>query len=485
MAWLNDHWLPLALVAVYLLILLRHAWVGQRRVRLLSDYLVAGRRLGGWVIALSFYATFVSTNTFIAGAGKSWDAGLIWAAGGAVTIALCAVSWFVVAPRFVPLTRKYDSLTVADFLGYRYQSMRLRRAAGAVVCFASIIYLVALYRGSALALASMLGMPYAWAAIIIFFVVTAYTLAGGFESVVLTDALQGLLMVAGAVALAAAVIIKGGGPASVMASLHEQDPALVSWRGRMPLTTILGIQIAVGMKCLVEPRQLSRFYGLRDARAMKLAAVFAPLLVLTTFACLLPIGALAHALIPGPEITSSDEVVPHLLRRAAVFGPVFSSAFLLVLVSAAMSSIDSVLLVAASAIDHDVIAPGRGEQGTVRRTRIWLVAISLVSMIAVLTPFANDIITITSFSGALYAACFFPALVVGLFWWRATARGAMASLLCGSVAAVGWFVARQAGLASTHEVYVGLAVALAVYLVSGLISASPGYDGQAPRSERW
>lgn len=471
MTWIPNNWVSLSFIVLYLLVLVRHAWAGHRHVRLLSDYLVAGRRLGGWVVALSFYATFVSTNTFIAGAGKSWDVGLTWCAGGAVTIALCCVSWFVVAPRFVPLTRKYDSLTVADFLGYRYNSMALRRTAGVVVCFASIIYLVALYRGSAIALSSMLGMPYAWAVIIIFAVVTAYTLAGGFESVVLTDAMQGVLMVTGAVALAVAVIMKGGGLANVMASLHEQDPELVSWRGKMPLTTILGIQIAVGMKCLVEPRQLSRFYGLKDTRALKLAAVVAPLLIMITFICLLPLGALAHAFVPDAVITSSDEVVPYLLSQAAVFGPVVSSAFLLVLLSAAMSSIDSVLLVAASAIDHDVMASGKGGQGTVGRTRIWLVGVSFVSMIAVLTPFTDDIVTITAFSGSLYAACFFPALVMGLFWRQATARGAMASLLCGSVAVVGWFVAKQLRLTSTHEVYVGLGVSLIVYLVAGMISA--------------
>ena len=74
MPWLSEHWLHLTFVLAYLAILVRHGWVGRRRVHDLEDYLVAGRRLGGGVVALSFYATFMSTNTFIGAAGKSWEA---------------------------------------------------------------------------------------------------------------------------------------------------------------------------------------------------------------------------------------------------------------------------------------------------------------------------------------------------------------------------------------------------------------------------
>ena len=72
MQWWNDHRLAVIFLAGYLVLLAHHAWKGQRHVKSLSDYLVAGRQLGGWVVALSFYATFMSTNTFIGASGKSW-----------------------------------------------------------------------------------------------------------------------------------------------------------------------------------------------------------------------------------------------------------------------------------------------------------------------------------------------------------------------------------------------------------------------------
>jgi Na+/pantothenate symporter len=296
-------------------------------------------------------------------------------------------------------------------------------------------------------------------------VVTSYTLAGGFKSVVLTDAVQGVLMVVGAVAMIVAVVVMGGGPSAVFRDLQAQDPALVSWSGKQPLTAVLSYSLAVGLKYLVEPRQLSRFYGLRDTSALRLASVIAPLIVLVTYLCLLPVGALAHALIPAGEIDSSDRIVPYLLRTVQLFGPVMSSLFLVVLLSAAMSSIDSVLLVTASAIDHDLVKPdGTGERA-VRRTRIWVVVVSLCTTAAAINPFTEDIVAITSLSGSLYGACFLPALVVGLFWRRASAAAALASIACGCAAVVGWYAARRLAWTAWHEVYVGVAVGLAVFVI--------------------
>ena len=466
MQWISEHSLTLGFIAVYLLLLAYHAWHGSRRVNSLSDYLVAGRNLGGWLVALSFYATFMSTNTFIGAAGKSYDVGMVWCIGIVVYVGLCCVSWFLVAPRFVPLTREYGSLTVADFLGHRYGSLLLRRVAAVIIVFASIIYLVAIYKGSALALTGMLDLRYEVAVVVILLVVTAYTLAGGFQSVVLTDAVQGTLMVLGAVGMAVALLIRGGGLGSMLQTIQAKDPALLSWSGNMPVLTILGLSLAVGLKYLVEPRQLSRFYGLRNKSALRQASIIAPLLILLTYICLLPAGALAHSVLPD-AISDSDEVIPALLARAQLFGPVLSSLFLLVLLSAAMSSLDSVLLVAASAIEHDLVAPHRPDEDPrgVRWTRAWVVVVSVASALVAVSPFASDIMSLTSLSGSVYGACFLPALVLGLFLKRARVAAALASSISGLVAVVGWFIARKTGYVELHEVYVGLLVGLGVYLL--------------------
>ncbi len=229
MNWLEEHWLRLLFMAAYLSLLAYHCWTAKRETHGLDDYLIGGRRLGGWVIGLSFYATFVSTNSFVGHAGKSWDAGLIWYVKGVVIVLCCYLAWYLVAPRFFTRALEYKSLTVPDFLGRRYDSPTLRRLSAIVIFMAAVVYLVAVYKGSALALQQFLGLNYHAAAVAIFLVVTTYTLAGGFRSVVLTDAVQGLLMAIGAVVLIIAVLYQGGGVTAILGNIHSQDPDLVSW----------------------------------------------------------------------------------------------------------------------------------------------------------------------------------------------------------------------------------------------------------------
>lgn len=469
--WLSEYWLRLLFVAGYLALLASHAWKARDASRDIGGYI--GPRLGGWVIGLSFYATYVSTNSFIGNAGKSWDVGLIWYVKGVTIVACAYLAWYVVAPRFLTRAREYSSLTLPDFLGSRYGSVALRRIAAVVVFGASVLYLIAVYKGSALALQQFLGVNYRVAALLIFVVVTGYTLTGGLRAVVHTDAAQGILMAVGAVLLFFGTVRAGGGLSEIIAKVREVDPDYVSWGGKMPMLTIFGLSLAGGMKMLVDPRQISRIYGLRDQNALRSARVVAPLLVLLTYMCLLPLGAFAHALIPADAIDDTDLVTLYLLNTLEVLGPTLSSFFLLVLLSAAMSSLDSVLLVAASSIGRDIVIVADDDPKAIRWTRIGVVGVSLVGMLLALNPF-GDIVSITAFAGSLYAACFLPAMIVGMYWRGGTRPAAILNVLLGSVVTIGWYFARRAGWTSLHEVYVGTACALVTYVSVSLVTRPTG-----------
>jgi SSS family transporter len=474
MNWLNEHWLQLLLVVGYFWMLVHHALVGSKESGTAAGYLVAGRNLGGVVVALSFYATFMSTNTFIGASGKSWDSGIAWCVGGVILSALALLSWIVVAPKFVPLTREYKSLTVADFLGTHYSSNVVRRFAGCIVAFSSVLYLIAIYRGASLAIETFLGLPYVWCVVIATVIVTGYTMIGGFKSVVMTDAVQGVLMLLGAVALFWSLLSAGGGMTNILDRLKDIEPSLASWSNTAGLTAAMAYSLAVGVKYLVEPRQLSRFYGLKDSGALKTAAWIAPIAILISYVCLLPLGAMARAVVDSNAITDTDQVIPYLLGPGKVLGPVVGTMFLLVLVSAAMSSIDSVLLVAASTISRDVfrqveITDDSDAGNQVRQTRIWIVAISLSAAAFALLPYTRDIVKMTKFSGSLYGACFIPVLVIGLYKKKRVAKAAVITMIVGSVTVIGVFILRQAGLTSIQEVYPGIAIGVIVYYIASAV----------------
>jgi sodium/proline symporter len=164
----------------------------------------------------------------------------------------------------------------------------------------------------------------------------------------------------------------------------------------------------------------------------------------------------------------TDQLTPYLLGQAEILGPVASSFFLLVLLAAAMSSLDSVLLVTASAITRDLQLLKDDDPRAIGRTRAWVVAVSLAAMIVALNPFA-DIVEITAFSGSLYAACFLSTMVLGLYWNRPGAPAAIAAMVTGGLSVIAWWLAKRAGWTDLHEVYIGLVVSTVVYVAAAMI----------------
>ena len=308
--------------------------------------------------------------------------------------------------------------------------------------------------------------------VIIFLVVTVYTLVGGFHSVVATDAVQGLILFAGGLLLPVAMVVKAGGLGKLLTEVNAAAPAVLQWQPQAPLAgdrtllTLVGLALGVGLKIVVEPRQLSRFYGLESDRELRRGRWIAPALLFATYLLMLPVGFLAHAFVTPAELGGgtgralTDKVVPHLLGgEVSLFGPVAGAFFLTGLVAAAMSSIDSVLLVAASSVDHDLVAPGRDTRGAMRLTRMWVVLLSVSA--AVLSLLLDEGITeMSSFSGSLYAACFLPTLILGLFWRRLVRAAALAAVVAGFTSTLAWFILRQGewlgGWKVVHEVYVGV-----------------------------
>jgi SSS family transporter len=485
MDWLHDHALQLLFVVGYLILLAYHGWRGSRRTRSLDDYLIGGRGLGGVIIALSFYATFVSSVTFVGHAGRSYTRGPAWWITCVVVFtSMVLLAWFVVAPPFMSQAKRFGALTIPDFLGHRYKSIALRRVAGIVIVAASLVYMVAVYDAAAQSLTELLDLDAAVVLIVIFLVVTAYTLSGGFHSVVATDAVQGLVLFGGAIVLPVMMIARKGGIGPLLDAVREAQPTALDWTGDMPLVTMIGLALGVGLKFVVEPRQLSRFYGLASEEQLRRGRWIAPALLFLTYLFMLPVGIFAHAFVAREAVMQNGaivtkRVVPELLGDVNVLGPVLGAFFLTALVAAAMSSVDSVLLVAASSVDHDVISPGRTQAAAMRWTRLWVLVLSAAA--AALAVFrAEGIVEMSSFSGSIYAACFLPALVVGLFWQRATRAGGLASVIAGFSVTTAWFYAKKSDafqeLAWLHEVYVGIAISLPVYIVVSLLTKREGED---------
>ena len=461
-SWLGQHWFAVALAVVYTSFLLAHARLGLRAGKTAAGFFIGDRRLGGAVIGVSFYATFASTNSYVGLAGKSYEYGLPWLTMAALMVVFCWLSWRIVAPRMRRFATAWGSLTVPDFLAVRFGSDRVRVAAAVVIVFSCLLYLIAVFKGAGNLLQVFLGIPYQLAVLVTLGLIVMYTMLGGFVSVVRTDVLQGSLMVVGSVLLFYFITTAAGG-VGVIAELPDEPSRahLVELNGAIPFVVLIGIALAGSLKLLVDPRQVTRFYGLKDERSVRVGVWVAVVGILVIQFCLFPLGLYAHFLLDG--VTDTDLVVPTLVNDPGVIPPLVGDFLVIAILAAAMSSLDSVLLVAASVASRDLFGRRARTDGTVvGGARAGVAAFAVVAAVIALNP-PGGIVEITIFSGSLFAVCFVPTILLGLHWHRGNEAAALTAFGVGIAVLLGWLLA---GLGDVvHEVFPALIASSVGYVV--------------------
>lgn len=486
---LRTYWPVHLLLVAYTGVLAYHAWSGNRSTRSIADYFVGGRAMGPLTIGLSFFATYSSTNSFVGFSGRAYEWGVTWFVLVPFVVGLCLFAWVAVAPRLRTFTESLGSLTIPDFIGFRFGSPTARVAAAVIILFASLLYMTAVFQGIGYLLESFLEIPYHAAIAVVFVIVMAYTAVGGFISVVKTDAVQGLVMVAAGILLFWGTAKAAGGIGALADLAGDPTTApLFRWGGGVEaagggveaagggatgggaareigagvvVPLAIGVAFANTLKFAVEPRQLSRFYALESRAAARKSLWVSTLAFLVVYSLLIPVGLYARAVVP--ELGDTDLVVPTLLTMEGVFSEGAGAFLLLAMVAAAMSSLDSVLLVMASTAERDVAGFFRKagtDRSVLSSTRVYVGLFALATALIALNP-PTDIVSLTAFSGAVYGACFGPSLILGLHWRKGNGAASLVSFVVGLAVLLTWN--RMPWTGGVHQVFPGVVFSFVAY----------------------
>ncbi len=470
MHWIAQHWLALGLLSGYTAALLYNAYLGSQASRGMTGYYVGNREMSGVVIGVSFFATFASTNTYIGHAGKAYEYGVAWFTMAILLVLFSWVSWRWIGAPLRRLASEWDALTIPDFLDGRYivdanaaSRHPLLQISALVIVFASLLYLLAIFKGAGHLFQMFLNIPYEMGVGLTLAIVVIYTSVGGFVSVVRTDVLQGALMLLGSLVIFFFVTRAAGGVGAITELKAMPNKSfLFELNGGIPFAVLLGVSLSGSLKLLADPRQLSRFYALKDDTAVRQGKWIATLGLAVVLACLFPVGIYAHLILS--EVADTDLIVPKLVNDSSVF-PLWATDFLIVsILAAAMSSMDSVLLVAASTLSKNIVAPLGGPSRELFWTRASVIGFSVLAALLALNP-PGDIVEITIFSGSLYAVCFFPAIIFGLYWDQGSAKAVLCSMAVGVLSLIVWIATEFTQ--RLHEVFPALFLStLTYYLVS-------------------
>ncbi len=486
----QDFLIKIVVLALYVGVLFLIGIVASRRIKGMSDYYVGGKKLGFWAVAFSARATGESGWLLIGLTGMGAIAGYsgYWVVAGELLGVL--VSWQFMAKRFKKRSDSYGSITIPDYLQSHFKSTtnNLRILAASILVIFIIIYVASQIDVTGVAFKSMLGIDYKIGALIGFFIVLTYIFIGGFVAAVWSDLFQGLLMFFGLVLLPIVVWFSMDHGTGVTDGLNAIDPTLTQVLGRssdpwLNLFTILGFSM-IGLGFLGSPQVYVRFMSIRDESEIDKGKWVAAIFTLLTDAAAVSIGILARIYFTesgqDPEVVLGNAGENVLSMITESFLPTLLVAiFVAIVLSAIMSTIDSLLILASSAITRDfyqkIFRPHIKDEDLTKISRIATIIMAfsalIIAMIMNYVSPDRQVFWVIIFGWSGIAATFCPVVILSLFWKGFSEKGAMASMVTGFVSVILFnFVFKEmAGVGQYFKALDVLAPSFAVAMLVGFI----------------
>ncbi len=411
----------------------------------LDNFILGGRKIWTPVIALSEKGTDMSAWLLIGLPGQAFKMGLgaLWAGIGVWLGSL--FNWLVIATPLRKLTGKFNALTLPDYFESRFEdtSHLLRITSSILIVFFFTLYVSAQVVGAGKILASAFNIHQIVGMLIGLSIILFYTMAGGFIAESWTDFFQGLIMAVALVLMCVVGVIALGGFSSAFSRIGSIDhKAVLLSAGESGTALYLGLilgGLAIGFGYAGQPHIVMRYMALQDAKEVKKAAIIA--MTWTTFAVggAIFLGFFAIPFLRG-EITDPEHVT---LAFAAKILPPWLVGFILAAATAAMmSTVDSQLLVATSAISEDIyrkiINPDASQKYLVKLARIFTAVVAIIAFILGLRA-ERLVYWLVLYAWGGLAASFGPPLILSLKWKGTTRTGVFAGMIVGAITIVIWY----------------------------------------------
>lgn len=472
-------------LVIYLAIMFSLALYSRKRLSgsgsFLEEYFIGSRGMGGFVLAMTLVATYTSAGSFVGGPGVAYKMGLGWVLLAMIQLPTAWLTLGVLGKKFAIIARRVNAVTVNDILRERYRSRWVVIAGSVSLVLFFMAAMVAQFIGGARLLEGITGISYNMGLLIFSGTVILYTCIGGFRAVILTDTVQGVVMFIGTIALLTGILHAGGGMEATVTTLRGIDPGLVTPFGPGEFLSkpfILSFWVLVCFGVIGLPHSAVRCFGYRDSKSMHTAIVLSTVVIGVIMLGMHLCGALGRAILP--DITVGDKIMPAI--TLAVLHPVFAGIFVAGPLAAIMSTIDSQLILASAAIVKDLylnyINPDAGKEQAEKRVKqlstYTTFIIGLIVFMAAFRP-PDLIVWLNLFAfGGMQAAFLWP-MVLGLYWKRANAAGALASMGAGLVTYfyMMTYVKRFMGM---HVIVPTLAVALIAFVATSLMTKGPNIE---------
>jgi len=427
--------MQLIVFVAYFAVVFGIGWYSLRATSDESDYWIAGGDLGWAVGGATMAATHTSAGTFIGTIGVIHTVG--WSFGWLV-LSIPLAYWFVaavMAPRFT----RVRELTLPAFIERRYYSKGARAVAAAIVLVATVVFIQAQIVAGGLVANIVFGISTDQGMVLFTIVLLAYTVVGGMIAVAYTDFLQLVIMTIGTAVSLPLALRHLDGFGNMLALAGAVNPITFTWEG-LPGTLLFTMGLAFMLGSVATPEKVIRLYAMKDMKTIRRGILFTIVAVtaLNLMVMLLAVGSMVFF----PQLPTGDLAMPVIAR--AVLPTFIGGLMLAAITSAMMSTVDSMLIVAGSALSEDIYQsifdPEASHERRLLVARIGIVIVGIVPLILILSGVGEGELVqfIVLLFTALMAASFFMPVVGGVLWRRATREGAIAAMVGGITATTLW-----------------------------------------------
>ena len=422
-------------LVLYLGIMAFIGWYAGRKTNSIGDFFVLSGKAGVLVSGIAYFSTQFSMGTFLGTPGTIYGVGY---AGMAISVpgaVFCMIlPALLIGRKLITLGHKYGFLTMADYLTDRYHSKNMSGVLGVMMLFFLVPMMGAQIIGAGVIVHVFTGLP-EWVGVVgMGIIVILYCMTGGMKGAMMTDVIQGSLMIATAVVTFIVSIVMGGGFSNINHTLQSMNEAYLTFpgaNGYMPWTYYVSNIVLWSFFTMGQPHLFTKFFAMKDHKTM-----FKAILLGTAgmfFSATLIEWAGVNGIASIQNIEKADQIIPMILQRG--MNPFLASIFIAGIVAAGMSTIDGILVTTTGAVTRDIyqkiINKDATDETVMKLSKVVTVIIGIVVIcFGVFQPGSIFEINLFAFSGM---AIFVVPILFGIYWKKATAKGAVAAVIVGII----------------------------------------------------
>lgn len=469
---------------LFILVMVGVGVYSKTRVKSTDDFFLGGRNMGGWVSAFAYGTSYFSAVIFIGYAGaQGWQFGLpITWIGICNAIFGCFFAWKVLAKRTRQMTHILDAKTMPEYFEKRYDSKNMKLIAAIVMFVFLVPYTASVYKGLGYILTSSFNISFNTAIFFMALLTAVYLILGGYVATAINDLIQGIIMIVGCILMVIYVVNHPdvGGLAKGIETLRSLDPGLVQpFSDSQRALPLLGLILMTSFGVWGLPQMIHKYYAIKDEAAIKKGTIISTIFALIIGGAAYFTGSLGrlffieNGVAVMPDAGNSDMIIPIMLEKA--LPPALMGIIIVLILSASMSTLASLVLVSSSTISIDFIKgfamPKLSDKTTMRCMRVCCVIFVALSYVMAIFKSAT-IVNLMSLSWGVISGMFLGPYVFGLWWKKTTKLGAWAGLAVGGAVMIIGTVVLNKGLLPAYitspvvSSFAMLASCVAVPLVS-------------------